>query len=244
MQFHTGKHREVVVACNLEVVVGCVTPCPTHIVVGSECGAWYVVVHDVRLERVVHRANERMVVVETEIRTEHKALQRFHIYIGIAEHTPYLLCVVAVHVHLAQRVLAVAHTTHRTSECSAVFFIYRHRRRHLQRILHRCTIYLLRVSNRSVLAYTYNLVHIVCRVESGREVLEVRILQDTIVLLVSCREKTSELVGGTRQREVVVLHETGARNLVKPVGVRQSHCFLCIDIAVVSTVYGICLIAF
>ena len=93
-------------------------------------------------------------------------------------------------IELAQRVLAVAHATHRAGECLVVLLIYGHSRRHLEGVLHREAVHLVGVADCEVLADGDKLVDIEACVHASREVLEVSVFQYTVVLLVSDRHKS------------------------------------------------------
>ena len=72
-----------------------------------------------------------------------------------------------------------------------------------------------------MLAYGQHLVlqELVLCVHTCREAIEVRGLDDTQVLIVAQREETASLVGAVADRNVVLLYDTCASGLVKPVGI-------------------------
>ena len=129
-------------------------------------------------------------VVKTEVGTQCKTLDGLNVDVAITKDTPHLQTVVAVVIKLAKRVLTVAHPTYRTREGNAVLFIDRYCGRHLQCVLQRLTVNLVRIGNRSILANGDHLVHLVAGVDTTGEALKVGVLQDTVVLLVSEREES------------------------------------------------------
>ena len=123
--------------------------------------------------------------VETEVRTEQQTLDGFDVYECITEDTPHLQAVVTVVIELAQRVLAVAHATYRTREGLAVLFINGHCGGHLQSVLQRLAVNLIRIGDRSILTDGNHLVHLEAGVDTARETFEIGVFQDTFVLLIS-----------------------------------------------------------
>ena len=142
-------------------------------------------------------------------------------------------------IELAQGVLAVAHATHRTRECHAVFFVDGQGGRHLECILQRGAVYIVRIRELCILAYADDFVNLVGAVETCREILEVGIFQHTGSLLVAEREERGALFVGLRERQVVVLGEARAAYLVHPVGIAERHGPLGIHVTVVETAYVI-----
>ena len=67
VELHTQEHAEMVVVENGEIIVGRVCPCPFRIVRSAQRDARRGVVHDVRVECIVHAVDEALVVVETEV---------------------------------------------------------------------------------------------------------------------------------------------------------------------------------
>ena len=189
VELQTGEDVECVLSSECEVVGGGVRPGPLHVVGlrnrSGRCG----VVHHVGVPSVGHAVDEACIVVDTEVRTEQQTLDGSDVHVGITEDTPDLQTVVAVVIELAQGVLAVAHATNRTGEGHAVLFIDGHRRSHLQGVLQRLAVYLVRVSDGHVLTNGDEFVHLVAGVDTTGDALEVGVLQDTIVLLVAERNQ-------------------------------------------------------
>ena len=144
--------------------------------------------------------------------------------------------VVLVVIFLAHGILAVAHTTHRTTESNTIFLVNGHDRRHLQGVFHRRYVHLLGVGNGEILTHTDHLINMIGSVHTCRQVFKVGILQYTIVLLVAQREHRGVLLVGMRKRNIVVAGKTGARNLVYPVGIGEAHGLLAIDETIVATI--------
>ena len=142
-------------------------------------------------------------------------------------------------IELAQWVLAVAHATHRTREGHAVFFIYGHGGRHLQGVLQRLAVNLIGVGDGKVLTNSDEFVHLVAGVDTSRQTLKVGVLEDTVGFLVAERNQGRGLLGGVRDRKVVVLSETRARDFIEPVGVAEAHGLARIDEAIVESVHRI-----
>ena len=105
-----------------------------------------------------HRIDKRSLKIQTEVRTQGQSLDRLQFYEGITEDAPVVEVVIAVLILLTTRVLTVGHTSYRTCEGLAIFFVNRNDRRHLQGILHRMAIYLRGISQCYILTYGYNLV--------------------------------------------------------------------------------------
>ena len=105
--------------------------------------------------------------VETEVRAEQQALDRLDVNKGVTEYTPHLQAVVAVVIEFTHWVLAVAHATHRTREGHAILFIYRQCRGHLQSILQRLAVHLVRVGDSGILADSHHLVHLETGVDTA-----------------------------------------------------------------------------
>ena len=189
MQLQTNQNVERVLTQDVEVIVGRVRPRPLDGVLIAEVCSRRRVVHHIRMPCVGHAMDERRPVVETKIRTQCQALQRGNVDESITKDTPHLQAVVTVVIELAQRVLAVTHATHGTRERSVVLFIDGQRRRHLQGVLQRLAIDLARVSNGGILAHGHYLIDFISSIDTTREALEVGVLQDTIVVLVACREE-------------------------------------------------------
>ena len=183
--------------------------------------------------------DESSIVVDTEVRTQQQSLYRSDVGIGVTEDTPDLQSVVAVVIEFAERVLTVAHATHRTRERCSILFVDRHGGRHFQCILQRLAVHLVAVSDGEVLADGDDFVHLVTGVDASRDAFEVGVLQDTVVLLVTEGQQSRCLLSGIRDREVVVLCEARARDLVEPVGVAESHSAFRVDVAIVKAIHSI-----
>ena len=185
VDFRAHEHVEMMVLLYVEEIVERVRPCVVGVVGLSEVCLGYVVVHDVRLEGVCHGIDERGGVVDTEVGTEHEALERLDVDVGVSEQSPIVEVVVLVMVKLTQGVLAVAHATDWSGERGAVCLIHWHRRRHLQGVLHWCRVHLLGVRQREVLAHGHHLADVERSVHTCREALEIGILQYALVVLVA-----------------------------------------------------------
>ena len=75
--------------------------------------------------------------------------------------------IVTVMIRLAQRVLAVTHSTYRSGKSLAIFFIDRNCGSHLQRILHWGAIHLAGISNRKVFTNGNIFIHIIRRIHTS-----------------------------------------------------------------------------
>ena len=142
-------------------------------------------------------------------------------------------------VKLAHGVLAVAHTTNRTREGLTVDLIDGQCGSDLQSVLQRSAVYIIRIREGGILAYADNLINLIRAVEAGGKVLEVGMLQHTSSLLIVEREERRALVGGLRERDVVVLGDTSTTDFIHPVGIAVRHGLLGIHIAIVVTAYGV-----
>lgn len=107
--------------------------------------------------------------------------------------------VVAVVILLAGGILTVGHRADGTGKSIAVLFIHRYHGRHLQCVLHRGAVNLRRIGDREVLANGDNLVEVPRGVESGSDILEVGVFQNTVHILVAQREHSAVLVVSVRE---------------------------------------------
>ena len=205
----------------------------------GEGGLGNVVVHDVRMVSISLRIDERAVVIDAEAGAERETLERLDIHVGITEEAPIVQAVVLVVIGFAQGILAVTHAAHGAGEGCAVLFIHRNDGRHLQRILHRGYVHLAGIGDGEVLAHGDVLVDVVRGVHAGRNVLEVRVLDDTVVLLVAQGEHRGRLVTGLGHRDVIVLCEARAGDGVQPVSVGVAHRAVLVDVAVIEAVHRI-----
>ena len=139
-------------------VLGCVRPCPVSLIVIRERCLGDVIVDNIGMISIRHRIDKRCLEIQTEVRTQGQSFYRLQFYESITEDAPVVEVVVAVLILLTTRVLTVGHTTHRTCEGLAIFFVNRNDGRHLQGILHRMAIYLRGISQSQILTYGYDLV--------------------------------------------------------------------------------------
>ena len=144
-------------------------------------------------------------------------------------------------VKLAHGILTVAHTTYRTRECLTVDFINGQCGSHLQGILQRRTIHAVWIRELCILAYADDAIKLVAAIETGREVLEVGILQHTQSLLITNREELCGLFAGLWESNIVVLSDTSTSDLVYPVGIAVRHRLFGIHKAVVVASYSVSL---
>ena len=205
IEFDTGEKVESMLNTNIEVVCGSVRPCPFHVVGLRNRGGRCVVVHHVGMPCVGNGMYECSIVVDTEVRTKHQTLQWVDVDVAITENTPYFQCVVAVVFQFAQRVLTVTHTADRTGESGVVFFINRQCRRHLQGIFHRCAIHLVGIGDGQILTHGNQFVHLERTVHTSGDVLEVGVLQNTLIVFVSQGHQQSAALCGIAQRKVITL---------------------------------------
>ncbi len=121
------------------------------------------------MERISVGVDKRRVIVETEIRTEQKAFERFYVDIGVAEQTPYLKSVVLVECQFTHGVLTVAHVSDRSGICYSVCLEYRNDRGHFQGILQWFAVDLVGIGEGEVLPYRNDFAYIVGCVYSSRD---------------------------------------------------------------------------
>ena len=187
IQLDTGQCREMMIVSQFKTVVGRVGPSPLHVIGLREGGGRSIVVHHIRVPCISDGMNVGSIIVDTEIGTEQKTLNRGDIQICISENTPDLKCIIAVVIQFTERVLTVTHTAHRPGEGNAVLFIDRKGRGHLEGVLHRSAVYLGSMGNRQVFADGKPLEYFQTGIHAGCDVLEIGIFQDTLVILVTHR---------------------------------------------------------
>ena len=238
VEFDTGQGVEGVVA-ELHVVIGGIGPGPLEVVGLTHGGGRGVVVHHVGVPGVGDGVDVTVIVVQTEVGTQGQALDGGDVHKCVAEDAPYLEGVVAVVIQFAERILTVAHAADGTGEGNAVFLIDRKGGGHLQGVLHGGAVHLGGVGDGEVLADGQPFEHFQAGVDTGGNVLEVRIFQDTLVVLVSHGNQHGGTVGHVGNGEVVALEETGAGDGLEPVGVAEAHGLLAVHVAVVQAVDGI-----
>ncbi len=179
-----------------------------------------------------HRIGENALlllrVVEAECGLDVESLEGVDIDICVAEESPVFVAVVFVAFETGQRVLAVGVAADRPGELAGGG-VDRQRGIELQHILEESAggLQLVGAVEGEMLTDGKDGEGLELGVDSCRETLEVGILDDTEVFVVAQREERAHLVGGAADGQVVVLYETGAGGLVKPVGV-SSRCDACV----------------
>ena len=161
-------------------------------------------------------------VVDTRGGADMQSPVCLHIHESITEKTPIVVAVVRVAVQSRHGILAVRIATHRTG-IPAVLGIDRQRWIELQRVLQDAAgrLYLGGAAQGEVLADGNTVVEKrIVGVGTRGESVEVRVADYTQVLVVVHREETASVLAALADGQVVLLHHTGARNLVEPVGIR------------------------
>ena len=139
-------------------------------------------------------------------------------------------------IFFANRVLTVTHSTYRTGKGHAVNLIYWYCWSHFQSILHRCTIHLFRIGKGEVLTHGNHLVQIVWGIHTCRDVLEICIFQDTIILLVTQGEHSWMFLIGMRKRYIIIAGKTCSWYFIHPISIWKAHGFLAVDEAVIASI--------
>ena len=167
MSLQSEQDIEVVVLGDIKIILSSVRPCPLCAVGLSQFTGIGVIVDNVRVPGVSQCADVTIGIVDTEVRTDQQSFDGGDVGIGVGKDAPFLQTVVLVMIELAHWVLAVRHTTYRTGECLAVNLVNGQRGRHFQGVLQRCTIYIIRIREGSILTNRHNLVDFVTAVETS-----------------------------------------------------------------------------
>ena len=165
-------------------------------------------------------------VVETRRCADMQPFVCLHIHKRISEQAPVGVAVVGIAFDTRHRVLPIRITAHRT-RILAIFGIDGQRGIELQGILQDAAgrLYLRGARQREVLTNLYFIVQErVIGIGTRREAVEVRAFDNAHVLIIVHREETAPVLTALAHREVVLLHDTRARDLVEPVGVGGRGC--------------------
>lgn len=154
--------------------------------------------------------DESGVVVEAEITAQKKAFYRLDVDESISEQAPHIQGIILVESEFAKRILTVGHAAYRTGIGFSVGLENWHDRRHLQSIFHWMAVDLLRMGQREVLSDGNNPAYIERRVDSGGDILEIGIFENTVVPFIPKREEYVRAISGRRNRSIVALGEACA----------------------------------
>ena len=92
------------------------------------------------------------------------------------------------------------------------------------------------IGDGQVLTHGNQLVHLERTVHTSSDVLEVGVLQNTLIVFVSQGHQQGAALCGIAQGEVITLKESRARDIIQPVSVAVTHGLLVVEIAIVPTV--------
>ena len=187
----------------------------------------------VRYHTLCYRIGEETLlllrVVDTGGRADIQTLVGIDIDKRVSEHTPVGIAVVFVALQDRQRVLALRETAGRGSlgQGLAIGLIHRQQGVVLQHAVDKTArrSYLRRAAQREVLAYRHIVLqNLVVAVDTGGETVEIRRLDDALVLVITHREESTTLLSAVRHGYVIILYNTRARGLLEPIGVAHRHC--------------------
>ena len=164
-------------------------------------------------------------IVDTGCGAYVQSLIRCYVEESVTEQAPVGVTVVAVSLKTCQRVLTVGIAAHRTCEL-AIGRIDRQRGVELQHVLEEAAggCHLRGAVESEVLTDRHIVANdLIVGVDTSREAVEVRGLDDTIVLIVAQREIAATFLTAVRHCQVVALYQTRTRGGTVPVGIGCRH---------------------
>ena len=164
-------------------------------------------------------------IVQAEGRLEIQALHRVDVQIGVTEHSPVVIAVVRIAGQAGERVLAVGIAANGTGEFT-LGGIDGNGRVELEHILQESAgcLHLAGAVQGEVLAdgedvLVPDLEELVIRVDTGGKTGEVRMLDDTVILVIAQGEERIAALRAVAERKVVLLDNACPGGLAEPVGV-------------------------
>ena len=162
-------------------------------------------------------------IVDTEGGLDVQILQGVDVEKHVAEGAPVTVTVVAVAVETGHRVLTVGIAAYRTGVL-AIGGVYRQRGIELKHILQESArgLYFVGTVKGEMLAHRQqvsvaNPDEFIVGIHTGREALEVALLDNTFILIITQREERRAALRAVAQRDIILLYQSRAGGLVKPV---------------------------
>ena len=221
---------------NLQIIGNDGVPHPFRPVLLLSLNGILIVGHHAFGDRIREETLLLLRIVDTCRGTDIQTFDRVDIDEHVSEQTPIGVSVVFVALQNRERILTLRETAGRRSLCQiAVGRIDRQQGVVLEHALDVTagSAYLRSAVKREVLTDSHNIFqHLIVGVNTRRETVEVRSLDDTVVLVVTQREERATLLSAIADRDIVVLDYTGTGGLSEPVCVAYRHRSGCIKVLI------------